>query len=457
MIGYSYFGLMDDVVDRFPFEFSIDEKRIKFELITQLIDGKPLFLNDGYLVLHPVCSKSIQDQDGLVWNLLTRGFITVLHRGGDDYRLDEMPEAMADRNVESYQKLVTDRLPGFIRWEKYKAILSHIHDILQGTRSYRKWPPYKSESGFIALSNRLINNNISLSQARMRGMCWSSSAVKGFIEEFVSTFDPSISGPRNYWESLAKKYSKKLSVTYRPKAFTNRMMSLANELYHYNFGVMLSAQEGVPISVETRHSRCFDFLLESKEYLAEEEIKIPKLSIPQSILTAPDSQIAQIFDDHRPVGQCRSTWLELKSKFHIDSSVKWEEINETGVEYSKEISSLLGGNVDFGIKEDVFGYTLGKLSGEVRGDAAASVGSAAGSFGGPVGTAIGAVAGYGLAKAHKHFAGKITDKIKVKILNKKLIKDLEGTSSSKVAKNIPSSYTIDKEIADKLILEYENV
>ncbi|MDX1475237.1 MAG: hypothetical protein R3309_13780, partial [Reinekea sp.] len=101
MIGYSYFGLIDDVVERFPFEFQVDNNRLNFELTTQLIDGKPLFLNDGYLVLHPICKQSIQDKSGLLWDLLTRGFITVLHREGDDYRLDEMPEVMASK-IDTY-------------------------------------------------------------------------------------------------------------------------------------------------------------------------------------------------------------------------------------------------------------------------------------------------------------------------------------------------------------------
>lgn len=458
MTGYSYFGLLDDVLEQYPFDFKLNSKRLKFELSTQLIDGKPLILNDGYLVLHPVCSKSIQDMDGLIWHLITRGFITVLHRGGKDYRLDEMPEVMANKNIKSYQNLVTDKIPGFIKWQEYKKILSHIHDILEGTNGYQSWPPYKSESGFVALSKQLLENQITLHNASMNGIgvCWSKNAIIDFLQEFTETFDPRVSGPRNYWEHLAKTYSRKKTVTIRPKAFLRGMMGLSNELYHYNFGIMLSAHQKTPISVETRNSNCFRFLLSEREYIAEEAIKIPKLNVPLAVLTAPDIEIAKIYDNYRNVGKLRQEWLNIKSNYTGDGD--WDEVARVALEYSQEISTLLGGKINFGFKENLFGYTLGKITGEYRREASVTLGGAiAGSLFGPAGTVAGMISGYIFARSQKHAIGKITDLFKIRILNKKLtmhIKNIDKISSST---NISASCTLNPKIVKQLITEYEPV
>ena len=462
VVGYSYFGLIDDVVDRFPFEFEVDNDRLNFELTTQLIDGKPLLLNDGYLVLHPICRQSIQDKNGLLWDLLTRGFITVLHRGGADYRLDEMPEVMAPK-IDTYNDLINDRLPGFISWKKYKDILKDIHEKLYDTKSYRQWPKYKTESGFIKLSTMLLDNGINTDLAKMNGVCLSDTILTDFINEFVESFNSSRSGPRNYWEILAKKYSEQEIITTKPNEFFNQIMSLANELYHYNFGVMLCAQEEMPISVETRNSNCFNFLLETKEYLIAEDVKIPKLSVPQSILSASSSEVAKIYDAHRNIGQLRTEWLELKFNYQMGSNIAWEDVTKAGSEYSKEISSLLGSEVDFGFREDLFGHVIGKMTGEVRGEivgvSSALAGSVLGTLGGipGYGAAVGYTVGYGLAKVHKHYASKYTDRIKVHILNKKLLKGLNEKNKKRLDTNIPSSFTIDKKVAAELILQYETL
>lgn len=457
MIGRSYFGLLDDVVERYPFPFKIDSNRMKFELCTQLVDGKPLYLNDGYLILHPVCHQSIQDMDGLVWHLITRGFITVLHRGGDDYRLDEMPEFMAnERHIESYKKLINDEIPGFMPWKLYKGRLSHIHELLSGTKSYQQWPRYKSESGFVALSKRLIKNNLTLKKTNMFGVCWSTSIVKDFINEFIETYDMNAGGPRNYWEIMTHKYSKNILITPRPKEFEKRMMALANELYHYNFGVMLSAQSDFPISVETGNSSCFDFLFMDKECIADDFVKIPKLTLPQSILTAPDIEISKIMDLHRDVGVARMEWLNIKSTYTPEDD--WIEVTKAANNYSKEISALLGSKVNLGVKEDLFGYTLGKITGDLRGEAATAVGTGIGaSIGGLAGAAVGAAAGYGLARVNKYYTGKITDKYKVYILNKKIVESINMKERSQNNRRIPSSYTLDKEKVDQIIKDYDPV
>jgi hypothetical protein len=66
--------------------------------------------------------------------------------------------------------------------------------------------------------------------------------------------------PRTLWENLAVSLADRSDVTSRPKQFVRALMNLANEIYHYNMGVMLSADLGMTVSVETQASSAFDDL-----------------------------------------------------------------------------------------------------------------------------------------------------------------------------------------------------
>jgi hypothetical protein len=52
--GFNYLGTIDDVVVRYPWQFKINKKRLEHSLATQLINGRPIVLNDGYLLQHEV-------------------------------------------------------------------------------------------------------------------------------------------------------------------------------------------------------------------------------------------------------------------------------------------------------------------------------------------------------------------------------------------------------------------
>ena len=57
MAAFSYMGIVDDVVLRYPWNFKITKKRLEHSLAVQIITGSPILINDGYFVLHPIVQE----------------------------------------------------------------------------------------------------------------------------------------------------------------------------------------------------------------------------------------------------------------------------------------------------------------------------------------------------------------------------------------------------------------
>ena len=125
--GYNYLGIIDDAVDRFPWRFKITPKSLDHSLAIQLLTGRPILLNDGYLIQHPIARESLMQRDGLLWSMIDVGFVHVMARGEiEGYTLPEMPEVMSNRGVKSYQRLVNDEIPDAPSWRSLRPHLERL-------------------------------------------------------------------------------------------------------------------------------------------------------------------------------------------------------------------------------------------------------------------------------------------------------------------------------------------
>lgn len=133
MQGYNYLGTIDDMVEKYPWRFNVTKDYFNHSLIVQIINGRPILINDGYLMLHPIAQKSIMDDEGLLWELINSnsGFINILSRGKNQYRLHEMPEIMKS-NIESFNSLVNNEFPN-VNWQYMKENLCNLDKKLRVT------------------------------------------------------------------------------------------------------------------------------------------------------------------------------------------------------------------------------------------------------------------------------------------------------------------------------------
>lgn len=366
MSGYNYLGTLDDAVARHPWRFKLSGSRLNHSLAVQLIDGRPILLNDGYLVNHPMGRASVMDRSNLLWEMIEAGYVAVMARGGDRYGIHEMPERMAGR-IESFRLVVEDRLGDGVAWSDYRARLEEIDARLRSGGGIVRWPGFDAGSGFRALANELVAKR-STSGSLGLGRSVGDHAFQEFLKEFMERMDKDTEGARSQWEALARTYANDPDVTGNGKAFVRSLMNLANEMYHYNFGIMLSLDLDVPVSVETQVSEAFDDLLVTPDVLVEEIPSLPRLHVPKVVTTAPPRKLVQILEGHREVAKAREDWLLLRRAAEREGTrlpdARRKELEAAGRRYAAELSGHLGVDVSYEKTEGLMGAVLGEAVGQ---------------------------------------------------------------------------------------------
>lgn len=462
MTGFNYLGTIDDVVQRYPWRFKITQDLLNHSLATQLIDGRPLLINDGYLVLHPVAQSAIMDRENLLWTLISEGFVNVLSRGYGVYGLHDMPEKMQS-TIESFDLLVNGRIDGAPAWNELKKQLKKIDQHLNAFDASISWPSFDSGSGFIALADRILQRQ---STARSLGLGWSikTRVLHDFLRRFIDRMQGDKSGPRNYWEKLAKEFADRPGYTSRPDNFVLSMMNLVNEMYHYNFGIMLAAETDSTISVETQTSPAFDDLLVVKDVLIEQVKDIPRLRIPRSILTAPPAKLGQLLHEDKAVGKARLEWLDKKHRFNPNensvSGPSVQEMRDAAEEYSRRLSEHLHLSIKYSSSESFLGFCAANVTSDIRGAATAGIGVAAGAALESLAAGFGAGAiaygtAYGLSMVQKKYVGTVTEKYRLwrlekEILPPKLLQQSKAMIERIKHRRVPSAIVIDQSIAREL-------
>ncbi len=466
--GYNYLGTLDDSVERFPWSFKTDEKRLDHSLAVQLITGRPILLNDGYLLQHSLCIKAILDRESLLWALIDSGFISIMSRGFNQFPLHEMPVRMS-ASVETMRMLINDKIPGAPPWNEYRDKLEDIDNRMRAINNFVPWPKYDAGSGFLVMTNRLIEHKSSIKKLGLTSIR-SDDVLLSFFREYVELLGKNLSAPRTQWEKLAKVYADNPDCAKNAKKAHLELMILANEMYHYNVGVMLSGDLNVPISVETQISTAFDDLLVVEDIVLDEVPDYPKLNVPRVITTAAPSKLAKILDCYSPVGKARLRWLELDQKIKNGQLEDRLGLHDAADEYAKRLSEHLGLNISYKESEGLFSYVAGKalsvpqelvVAGAV---AAASAGAAL--IGLPVGAAglVGIVSGYAVSRIQKKLLGTVIKKVRIHVLKgqllsesnqKNIFKKSESIINAITKQKIPSSVDMDARQTRELVAQYK--
>ncbi len=302
--GFVYLGTFDDVVQRYPWRFQVDDRYLRSTLARQAIEGRPVLLNDGYLINHPTLRLQLLDRSSLLWELIDHGFVGIMSRGYGRFGIHEMPERM--QHIETFRRLI-DGSTG--DWPKLRRRLEEVHRYAVDNDRYQRWPAFDTASGYSVFAQRLLRSTPT--SLGLRGLI-NRNNLHGFLGTFIEELSgPGKRGPRDQWEALAKDLANDPDVTNQPKEFVNAMMRLATEIYHYNIGVGLAATYDVPIAVETQASAAFDDLLIDPTIVVEDAAEVPRiphLKLPAAFADLPGAEIVKVFDADTPLGQARIAW-----------------------------------------------------------------------------------------------------------------------------------------------------
>jgi hypothetical protein len=457
MEGFTYLGTIDDMVVKYPWRFNVTEKSLNHSLVIQLIDGRPILLNDGYLVQHRLGRAALLDKNSLLWELIKSEFVRVMARGGRRYGLAEMPVKMAEEGIVSYQWIVDDQVQGVL-WAELRGALDVLDATLTKSNYLIGWPAYDTGSGFRELAEAMRNN---ASTAHSLGLAKHvrSGVIPGFLDEFIDKMNKDTGKPRSRWETMAKRYANKPDNTNRPKEFQRAMMNLANEMYHYNMGVMLSAEHDVPIAVETQTSAAFDDLLVYRNTLLEES-DVHRLRIPLALTTVDPLRLVKVLEVGTKVFEARQQWLMQRQAAESSrkplTKIQGSELMDTGKRYAAELSKLLGEHVRYDESEGLFSYVVGLAVKSSVTPALLAAGGAASIGASPVvAGAIAVATGFVVYRAQKAVLGGVTKKFKISLLKGQVLPPELVRRSAEIVRRIkgrqaPSSIEISRSTATAL-------
>ena len=440
----SYLGTVDDVVLRYPWNFTISKARLEHSLAVQIITGSPVLINDGYFILHPIIQESLQDKDSLIWAMAKAGYLRIMSRGFGSYGLDEMPLMMASSGgVDSFKELIAKS-----DWNEIQKRLRETDEILSSRGHLQGWPAFNLSSGYLLFAQKLLRE--STSETVGISQVVRNDVFCDFLKEFVDDLASTMKAPRTLWENLAVRYAVKSGVTTNPGEFVRALMNLANEIYHYNMGVALSADLGLPISVETQASAAFDDLLVTQQVVVEDIPMIPRIHIPRVVLTANPSRLIEILEHDREVFKARKKWLDLTS---TPSATPSNDIREAGLDYARQLADHFGAHINYKESEGIMNFAIGKLT-ELPKDAiiglATSAGAGLGFITGvpPIGAFTGLATGYLVSRLQKNMLGTVTKKFRVLVLKNQIVPPDLLLSSKKAVDKImsrkaPSAIEID--------------
>ncbi len=273
----TYTGLLDDVMIRYSEDYA-GKDFFNRMIAKNIFFGGGFYINDGYLVNHATAREYLYNQDSLLRHMMSTGFIQVLTRKESAKELAEMPVEMAKGNA-SYNRLVNSA-----EWPEFSRLFKGISRGLFANKNQRLWPAFDMSQGFTNLMRQAFASN-----AKDVGIRHIDDETYMKIMAAFLQLEPWKGNARASLEDAAllvltgrpDRDPSKLSPRIRKQM--NDLMGVANQAYHYNFGLTLTEEEDFGIAADTTFGMAFDELTKSREIQQGTLDNVELLSLPEGL------------------------------------------------------------------------------------------------------------------------------------------------------------------------------
>lgn len=343
IIPRTYMGLLDDVMIRYSGDYASKEFFNRM-IAKSIFFGDGMYINDGYLVNHATAREYLKNPHSLLSYMITTGDIQVLTRKGSPKELEDMPEEMAKSNP-SFERLTTGP-----DWKEFKT--KTLRGIARGifrNRHNRDWPRWDASQGFTSLMRRVFSSNaidVGLHQFTDDEFCrifaeflrrepWKSNARAKLEDAAVFV----LTGLAKYTpEALPPKIRRKMA----------NLMDLANQAYHYNFALSLTAEEDFGIAADTTIGKAFDELLQTheiEEYTLKQIEGLDLFSLPEGLPYDDGSVFWEFMNPQSHAYAAKLNYLStlnhLLSSNHLSIEQIKRNITDASVRYLDQIKTAL--------------------------------------------------------------------------------------------------------------------
>jgi len=337
---WTYAGDLDDMVKLYPWpNIEASNKRaLDVRLALSAVTGTPMLLNDGYLILNPACFDSLSDPNSPLRVLINQRYVRVLSRNkSPSLSLSQVVIDGAKQGIGSYRELFADKK----RWTVVQKVLDPLQKDLK-KENLCGWPRVNLSLSYLQLIRRLAQ--IPYEQ---RGLDVPDRIFQDVVNRFDHDLSQDPSKPRSRWEEIVKKVG---------QAHFQSLMQLANEVYHHNFGVAMTASppkddlpEGSEIAVQTRISSTFMHLLykTNEPILNTPESIPPQLTLPGGVDYSNGNSLVPLFVKEQPLGEARANYLDLRTRY-LAGKVQPKEMAESTDEYQQKLNGYFLANCPHG-------------------------------------------------------------------------------------------------------------
>jgi len=326
---WTYAGIFDDMLALYPWpKIKTSATLLDIQLTYGVVTGRPFLLNDGYLVLNSACLDSLAKEYSPLRVLIRQGYLKVLSRNSSR-SLRQMVKDSAAHGIRTYQELVKDGK----RWSATQKILETVD---AESPCFAGWP-----SVDLTASYRELIHSLSELSPQERGL---DNVTNETFQDILKRFDDALSRdpskPRSKWEEIILQ-----NLESDPGRLS--LMQMANEVYHHNFGVALTARppeelpKGSEIAVLSRTSEAFSHLYKShapKTIMLEADL--PQMKLPSGVDYSDGNLLRALLDRNEPIGETRSTYLQVRKSFVDGISAKEDFVRATQ-DYQNELDKYL--------------------------------------------------------------------------------------------------------------------
>ena len=326
---WTYAGVLDDMVQRFPWTPNrLDGILLDLQIAYSIVTGRPLLVNDGYLVLNDSCLRALRREQSPLRVALRNGGLKILSRNPDK-SLEQMVLQGARQGIGTYMSLVESE-----SWSSVQEALSRTDEELEGVECFVGWPRIDLTGSF-----RLLLADLASRPHVERGLDKvSESDFNNVHHRFQDAMEKVPSKPRSQFEEIVM--HKVASSSSR-----NQLMQMANEIYHHNFGAALVTRPpaefagGADVAVYGRTSSCFQSLYADYQPVSfPRKGEIPNISLPKGGNYSSGNQLLALLHPGEPIAKRRQHYLATRRDW-LEGRCTIEALQDATYVYQNQLNA----------------------------------------------------------------------------------------------------------------------
>ena len=338
-IPWTYSGMLDDVVNRYGITPEVNREFFNLSILRNILFSGPILLNDGYMFHHPIGLEQAQDPRSLIRQMVSHNFVRILSRGSDPESFASQPEILAKRGVNTSIELIARP-----DWPEIRGrFLSWAQHLYEDER-VSPWPKMLVHEGFKKLFGRIFNK-----ETGDLGLVGLSS---GLFDEFALRYHnhPDMgTAPRSAVEHAVLSLQTE-GVIGRDTVI--RLMDIANQCYHYNFGMLLSDDMKTTVVSDTTIGKAFEDILDMDQSFEAELENMPTISIPRGFPIDKPHMYEAFFMPGSNLRLAKQNFMTeidsaMKSKSNRSSEARADEIKRATNEYKAVLADHFKDFVSF--------------------------------------------------------------------------------------------------------------